>query len=495
MTALVALIGQPGWAETIQFFSFVSIVPLGLLLLRKNYAAANFEAIAWLAAPSAAAFAGIGYLFTPGPLAALWATPWLLVTAVVAAGGILRAIDRPWPIDHHLLSAAAEVFLLVGGFWFWFSRAGMNPGGFSDQIVTLTGIHFHYAGFAMPLALAQIGTAKPNRNVNIAAIGILIGIPATALGITIGGWAELIGGTFMAAVGVFVAVLLYKHARTRRTGPAIGLGFASVCLAIGMILAASYVINLHVGPGYLTIERMVRTHGSINGFGFALVALVSFAFEAITTDPKKTLPKRLGAWGDQNPSAPPTTSPLSYPAGLVKTAQPSSSYRRDKWARVIGQGPATFELAQEGLRNWVGHKSGAGFTLTPHTPCLEAGTRLAVYIPVGPLTFHGPTQIVEVTNKPNAFGFTYGTLYGHFSQGEESFIVSIDEDGSVRVDITAVWKPAWWLLTLGGPITRMFQRQAIRRWLDGLERYCQTSSYQTPLYRRDKGWLSSEPVT
>lgn len=90
----------------------------------------------------------------------------------------------------------------------------------------------------------------------------------------------------MAAVGVFVAVLLYKHARTRRTGPAIGLGFASVCLAIGMILAASYVINLHVGPGYLTIERMVRTHGSINGFGFALVALVSFAFEAITTDPK-----------------------------------------------------------------------------------------------------------------------------------------------------------------------------------------------------------------
>lgn len=433
MTALVALIGQPGWAETIQFFSFVSIVPLGLLLLRKNYAAANFEAIAWLAAPSAAAFAGIGYLFTPGPLAALWATPWLLVTAVVAAGGILRAIDRPWPIDHHLLSAAAEVFLLVGGFWFWFSRAGMNPGGFSDQIVTLTGIHFHYAGFAMPLALAQIGTAKPNHNVNIAAIGILIGIPATALGITIGGWAELIGGTFMAAVGVFVAVLLYKHARTRRTGPAIGLGFASVCLAIGMILAASYVINLHVGPGYLTIERMVRTHGSINGFGFALVALVSFAFEAITTDPKKTLPKRLGAWGDQNPSAPPTTSPLSYPAGLVKTAQPSSSYRRDKWARVIGQGPAAF------------------------------------------------TQIVEVTNKPNAFGFTYGTLYGHFSQGEESFIVSIDEDGSVRVDITAVWKPAWWLLTLGGPITRMFQRQAIRRWLDGLERYCQTSSYQTPL--------------
>ncbi len=194
MTALVALIGQPGWAETIQFFSFVSIVPLGLLLLRKNYAAANFEAIAWLAAPSAAAFAGIGYLFTPGPLAALWATPWLLVTAVVAAGGILRAIDRPWPIDHHLLSAAAEVFLLVGGFWFWFSRAGMNPGGFSDQIVTLTGIHFHYTGFAMPLALAQIGTAKPNRNVNIAAIGILIGIPATALGITIGGWAELIGG-------------------------------------------------------------------------------------------------------------------------------------------------------------------------------------------------------------------------------------------------------------------------------------------------------------
>ena len=59
--------------------------------------------------------------------------------------------------DASLALTAALLLLAVGGSWTWMSRAGWQPWNFSEQrpfsnqIVLLTGVHFHYAGFALPI--------------------------------------------------------------------------------------------------------------------------------------------------------------------------------------------------------------------------------------------------------------------------------------------------------------------------------------------------------
>src|SRR5207248_112668 len=85
---------------------------------------------------------------------------------------------------------AALVLLPVGGGWLICSRAGVQPGGFGEPIVSLTAAHFHYAGFgALTLAGLAGRRLPPDRPVvrllyRLAVAGIIVAIPLVALAIS-----------------------------------------------------------------------------------------------------------------------------------------------------------------------------------------------------------------------------------------------------------------------------------------------------------------------
>ena len=68
------------------------------------------------------------------------------------------------------------------------SRPRYVLGIFSDAIVQLTAVHFHYAGFALPI-VAGYAASYLGRSPLVPAL-VIIGVPATAVGITVGGWLE-----------------------------------------------------------------------------------------------------------------------------------------------------------------------------------------------------------------------------------------------------------------------------------------------------------------
>jgi uncharacterized protein (UPF0548 family) len=76
-----------------------------------------------------------------------------------------------------------------------------------------------------------------------------------------------------------------------------------------------------------------------------------------------------------------------------------------------------------------------------------------------------PCRVVYVVEEPRRRGFAYGTLPGHPEQGEESFIVVQEDDGSVVFRITAFSRPASALSRLGGPLTRWVQDWMTERYL------------------------------
>lgn len=152
-----------------------------------------------------------------------------------------------------------------------------------------------------------------------------------------------------------------------------------------------------------------------------------------------------------------------------------AGYRHDEHGIPLGAGPATFERAVQGLRQWEAHR-GAGLTVWPDAPPLAEGTNVLVVLPLPLVSAVAACRIVYVVDEPEAFGFAYGTLPSHPEQGEEAFVVRRRTRGEVDFAIRAFSRPRDPLVRLGGPVARQIQLSTTRRYLAALKRFVSDSA-------------------
>ena len=250
---------------------------------------AKLESLAWRVAAStqllAALSLALSFMLERGTSAAMLSAPWLITTAAMALVALQRILRQP----RRLLAAdtlcfdAAFAFPLVGAAWTLLSRMGARPLEFSDQVVLLTGVHFHFAGLALPLA-AGLAVRSARRAVGmLTAILVVAGTPLVATGITLKHLsglqvAEAIAAWTMALGGLFVAGLHAREAlRQAHSGLQRALfGAAALSLAFGMLLAIAFGSRAYVDIGELDYGWMRALHGSANALGFALPALAAW---------------------------------------------------------------------------------------------------------------------------------------------------------------------------------------------------------------------------
>lgn len=99
---------------------------------------------------------------------------------------------------------------------------------------------------------------------------------------------------------------------------------------------------------------------------------------------------------------------------------------------------------------------------------ISPGDSAMLTIPVGFLRFHAPCRVIYVIDEPDRKGFAYGTLPGHPESGEEAFVVSQTDDGSVWLTIRAFSRPAsgkWWAVY---PLLWLAQTVFTRRYFRAL---------------------------
>ncbi len=239
---LWALTVRPGWPETVLVFAPLVMVPLALFVVlgwSPPYLPADESdlraALPRWARLSAAVAVALSFIPEQGLIASALTVPWLVLALATGVTGAARLLSRR-SLDPMAATDFALMFLVVGAGWLTVSRAGANPLGFSDTIVQLTAVHFHYAGLALPI-VAGVTSAQTNRSWLVAA-AVVVGIPFTAAGITTGGVLEWVSATFMALSGLAVAAVLIRYSRQVATGWAKALtGVAAAMLTFGMILA------------------------------------------------------------------------------------------------------------------------------------------------------------------------------------------------------------------------------------------------------------------
>jgi hypothetical protein len=144
--------------------------------------------------------------------------------------------------------------------------------------VLLTAVHFHYAGFLLPLIAAcvvrrlqeQSGAKLPVRIDALMLLGILVGVPAVGLGISLSPHIEVGAAAVLACACVGLAIRQMQAALTTGDPTQVTLtSISSLSLATAMLFAAVYALGEFSGQRWLEIPTMIRTHGAFNAFGFA----------------------------------------------------------------------------------------------------------------------------------------------------------------------------------------------------------------------------------
>jgi hypothetical protein len=283
---------QPGWSPALLLLAPLVVIPLGLALLppaSETQAARLWRVAACVQLPAALLVLGV-YRGAPGVVAAACAVPWLGFTLLLALlGGLrLRACRRG---TAELCANIALLYLAVGGAWLVLSALDARPLTLSADIVRATAVHFHYAGFALPLLAGLTAHTLGSRPARFAAVSVLLGVPLVAAGITLSAFGlplpEWLAAWFLAGAGVLLAVLHPAlAARSRRPGVRLLLVVSSLSLLAGMSLAGLYALGNALGAGWLDIAWMVRTHGVLNAFGFALPGLLAWNLPPGTPAPR-----------------------------------------------------------------------------------------------------------------------------------------------------------------------------------------------------------------
>lgn len=162
---------------------------------------------------------------------------------------------------------------------------------------------------------------------------------------------------------------------------------------------------------------------------------------------------------------------LSYDdVGATRGRLPDGFHHIDR--RVpIGTGRAAYEAAVAGLTNWDMHRR-AGLRVESDTRTADTGA--TVVLRLGPIRI--PCRVVYVIDETHRAGFAYGTLAGHPEQGEECFLVELDEhsasgtdDAVVYAHIRAFSRPGRWFTKVGGPVGRGVQQLFTDRYIAALK--------------------------
>lgn len=158
-----------------------------------------------------------------------------------------------------------------------------------------------------------------------------------------------------------------------------------------------------------------------------------------------------------------SVQPFSYPAVGATQTTPPAGYTVDHNRIQLGKGVACYGAACAALQRWEMFTLGWLHLCWPATP-VATGSTVGVLAQVFGIHILNACRIVytidETTADCTRFGFAYGTLPGHIEQGEERFLIEWrHSDDSVWYDIFAFSQPRHWLVRVGYPVARLFQKR------------------------------------
>lgn len=271
---------QASWAITMVVFAALFLVPVAIQQISKSPSVFFLSDDILLWHLPCAMFLALSFLMNRSPLAGIFSLPYASWCMEV----FLRGIKFEKKLSY-LTYLTTFAFLVNASIWLLFDRFGIQPAGFSTWIVILTGVHFHFAGFALMASMSLFLSLNPqNQSSRITIIAIIIGIVLTALGIvaTQLGWGhelETIAGVWMSIAAAAAGFIFIKYSFSQLSPTKYLWLVGGVCLILAMVLAFLYAMRPVFALEFLSMSFMQAIHGTLNALGFGTLVLLGWALK------------------------------------------------------------------------------------------------------------------------------------------------------------------------------------------------------------------------
>lgn len=284
----------PSWIQVLLAVGMIVVVPLGIasftwsqpLAERLRSSAAR---LGRFAGPIAAA----SFFLDTGLASATLVSVWLVVTGLVSVSALLEVLGKRSLDVVFIMRGVACAYLSFGAGWLVLSRLGIRPLDFTDAVVELTAVHFHFAGFAAPLIAASAVSWMKARErsasfLGLAGLGVIAAMPVIALGTTFSSMLAALGALllglslFVIAIVTLASIVPLMNGK----GARLLLTASSISILIGMLLGIQYGLGQWLGTPSLGIARMAQIHGTLNALGFSLCGLVGWRLAARSREAK-----------------------------------------------------------------------------------------------------------------------------------------------------------------------------------------------------------------
>jgi uncharacterized protein (UPF0548 family) len=166
---------------------------------------------------------------------------------------------------------------------------------------------------------------------------------------------------------------------------------------------------------------------------------------------------------------------VTYPEVGATDGDLPAGYRHVVRRAALGSGRDVFEGCATALMTWGVHRASGIDVRASHSPA-QIGTVVSQRLGLGPLGIVAPCKVVYVVDDEDRRGFAYGTLPGHPESGEESFLVSHLDDGSVTFDLRSFSRPANVISRVGQPVSHWVQDKMTDRYVKAAQRIARDSA-------------------
>ena len=161
---------------------------------------------------------------------------------------------------------------------------------------------------------------------------------------------------------------------------------------------------------------------------------------------------------------------LTYPeVGASRHERLPDGYAHGEHSAVVGTGTAAFERAVAAVFAWRCQRA-AGLRVRASGSPRDPGTDVVLTAGLPRFGYDIPCRVVWSQTSGAEQGFAYGTLPGHPERGEECFLVSRGDDGTVVFRTRVFSQLASPLARLGGPVSRAVHALALHRYVGAVQR-------------------------
>jgi hypothetical protein len=202
---------------------------------------------------------------------------WHFITTLVKNKTTIQRV--PW---ERLPVASGWLLIAVGGLWFISLIVGKSPWSYDMRFTMLTALHFHFAGFALPILTGQlIHFSQKNKlavtNVLVITCPILlVSIPSVGIGIAYSPTIEVVASISLLTCCILTALCQIYCAGFIKSHGGWLLSISATALIASSIMAMIYSVGEYTGIQSLAIPVMIVSHGALNSLGFSLLGLVGW---------------------------------------------------------------------------------------------------------------------------------------------------------------------------------------------------------------------------